>query len=155
MDWILEFLRRGLIGAGDARRVGHQIDLHLALGDDLAGLLVESEIIAVNLIEARGIAAVQHNADVVQLGVAVQFELFDVAGLDGEEGALAIGLGILITVGRLLNVDSHLAWNLLEHIRGSRTRVEVHPSHEQREQHGGDRQQAAQAIDLERHLGSV
>ena len=92
MDGILEFFWSGLIGTGEARWVRYQIDLHIAFGSDVAGFLVIGKIVAVDLVEARGIPAVEHDADVVQLGVAVELELLDVACLDGEERAFAVGL---------------------------------------------------------------
>ena len=152
---ILQFLGRGLISAGEARRVRHQIDLYVAFGGDVAGFLVVGKIVAVNLVEARGIAAVEHDADVVQFGVSVKFELFHVACLDGEQRALSIGLGKLKPVGRLLESIPILPGILLQHVGRPQARVEIHPCHHQREQDGGRGQQTAQTIDLERHLVSV
>jgi len=105
VDWVLEFFWGGLIGTRETRRIGDQINLHVALGGDVTGFLVETKIVAVDLVETRGIAAIEHNADVVQLGVSVELELFDVAGLNGEDCALAIGFGKLEAAGGLLDVD--------------------------------------------------
>jgi hypothetical protein len=155
VDRILHFFRCGLIRTGEARRVGHKIDLHVAFGGDVARLLVEGKIVAIDLIEARGVAAIEQDADVVQLGVAVKLEFFDVAGLDGKERALAVGFGKLKAAGRLLDVQSDFARDLFQHVGRPRTRVEIHSGHDQREQHGGRGQQAAQTVDLKWHLGSV
>src|SRR5271169_1222051 len=95
MDWILEFFGRGLIGTGEARRVSDKINLHIALGGDFAGFLIVREVVAVNLIETRRIAAIEQNGDVVQLGPPVELELFQIAGLNAEERALSVGLGKL------------------------------------------------------------
>ena len=113
VDRILEFFGRGLIGTAEPGRVGDQIDLHVALGSDVASFLVESKIVAIDLVETRRVAPIQHDADVVQLGVAPQFEFFDITGLDGEQGALAVRLGKLKSARRSLDVVSDLAGDLL------------------------------------------
>ena len=84
MDWILDFLRRGLIRAGHTGRVGDQIDLDLSVCSYVAGFLVVSKILAVDLIESRGIGSVEDDVDIVQFGIAVQLELLDAACLYGE-----------------------------------------------------------------------
>ncbi len=155
MDRVLEFLWRGLIGTGKAGRVGDKVDLDIPLGRDVSGLLVVGKVIAIDLVEAGGVAAIEHDADVVQFGVAVELELFEIAGLDGKERPLSVGFGKLKAASGLLDVIPNLARDLFQHVRRLRTRVEIHPRHDQREQHSGQSQQTAQAIDLERHLGSV
>ena len=102
-----------------------------------SGLLVVGKIVAVDLVEARRIAAVKHDADVVQLGVAVELEYFDVAGLDGEKRALAVGLGKLVAAGGLLDFQADLARDLFQYVGRPRTRIEIHSGYDQREQHGG------------------
>ena len=72
VDWILKFPGSALVRSGAARWIGLQIDLHLAVTGDVARFLVVGEVVAVNLIEAGGIAAVENDADVVQFGAAVQ-----------------------------------------------------------------------------------
>ena len=155
VNWVLELFGRGLIGTGEACRIGYEIDLHVAFGGDVAGFLIVGKIVAVDLVEAGGIAAVENDADVVQLGVAIELKFLEIAGLDREEGALAIGLGKLEAAGGLLDVIADLAGDLLQHIDRSKTRVKIHAGHDQREQHGSRSQQAAKTIDFERHLGSV
>jgi hypothetical protein len=84
VDRILDFLRRGLVRAGHPGRVGDQIDLDLPVCSYVSGFLVVSKILAVDLIESRGVGPVEDDVDVVQFGIAVQLELLDAAGLYGE-----------------------------------------------------------------------
>ena len=56
----------------------------------LPDFVIVGEIVAVDLVEARGVAAVENNADVVQFGAAVELEFFYVFGLDGENGSFAV-----------------------------------------------------------------
>ena len=84
MDGILEFFRRRLIRRGDARGIGLQIDLHFALRRNIAGFRIKGEIVAINLIEARRVAAVKNDGDIVQFGAAVEFELLNLFGANSE-----------------------------------------------------------------------
>src|SRR5271166_2221543 len=109
MDRVLQRFWCGLVGARQSSGIRDQIDLDVAHGGDIARLLVVGKIVAVNLVEARRVAAIKHNRNVVKLGIAVQLELFHIAGLDREERALAVGLGKLETVRGLLDVVTDLA----------------------------------------------
>ena len=91
----------------------------------------------------------------MQLGNAVELELFDVAGLNAEKSALAVGFGKLETAGGLLDVISDFLGNSVQDVGGAGSRVEIHPKHQQRDQCCRDREQTAQTVDLERHLDSV
>src|ERR1700685_1148731 len=114
VDGILEFLGSSLIGAGLTRRIGLQIDLDFTVSRDVARFLVVGEVVAINLVEAGGIAAVENNADVVQFGATVDLELLEAASLDGEQSSLAVGLGELKARRGLLDVDANLVGKLLQ-----------------------------------------
>src|SRR5260370_28924709 len=116
MDGILEFLGSALVRASKAGWVGLEIDLHVAAGRDVAGLLVVVKVVAINLVEAGGIAAVENNTHVVQFGATVQFELLEVTGLDGKQRALAVGFGELKAVRGLLDINPNLVGNFLQPI---------------------------------------
>ena len=153
VDGILEFLGSSLVGPGQAGRIGLQIDLHLAVSGDVARFLVIGEVVAVDLVEAGGIAAVENDADVVQFGAAIQLELLETAGLDGEQSSLAVGLGELKSVGGLLDVDSDLVGNFLEDVAEALAGVEIRSCHDRGEQHGNHGQPASKAVDGQRHAG--
>ena len=87
VDGILERLGRRLIQVAGPFRIGFEVDLHLALGDDVARFRIISKVVARDLVEAGRIASVEHDVHVLQVGVAVELELLDVAGADGEDGA--------------------------------------------------------------------
>jgi hypothetical protein len=57
----------------------------------------------------------------VQLCIAIQAELLEIGGLDGEEGALAVGFGKLKAAGGLLDVVPDLSGNLFPNIRRATT----------------------------------
>src|SRR5437879_5150182 len=65
MDRVLEVFGSGLVRALQSRRVRNQVDLHFPLSRDVSSLLVVGKIVAVDLIEARGVATVKNNRDVV------------------------------------------------------------------------------------------
>ena len=87
MDGILEFLRRGLVRRADARRIGLQIDLHSTLRRNISGFRIEGEVLAIDLIEARRVAAVKNDGDIVQFGAAVKLELLNVFGTNRKDRA--------------------------------------------------------------------
>src|SRR5437588_8980571 len=116
MDGILEFPGSALVRASKAGWVGLEIDLHVAAGRDVAGWLVVVEVVAINLIEAGGIFAVEDDTHVVQFGASVQFELLEVTGLDGEQGPLAVRLGELKAGRGLLDVDANLVGDFFQNI---------------------------------------
>ena len=91
VDGILEFLWSRLVGRGYPAGVGLQVDLHFSSGRDVARLRIVGEVVAINLVEAGGIAAVEDDVDVVQLGMAVELELLDALGANGEGGAAGFG----------------------------------------------------------------
>src|SRR5271166_6831529 len=93
VDGILQLLWSRLIGRGPAPGVGFEINLHVAPRGDVSGIWIVGEIVAVNLIEARGIAAVENNADIVQFGVAIELELFNIFSVYGKNRATALGFG--------------------------------------------------------------
>src|SRR5258708_25781452 len=84
MDGILQLLGSALVWSRQTCGVGLEIDLHITAGRNIARFLVVAEIVSINLIKAGGVATVENNTDVVQLGAPIQLELLDVAGLDGE-----------------------------------------------------------------------
>ncbi len=90
VDGILEFLGSVLVRSGPTRWIGLQIDLHLAVPRDVARFFVVGEVVPVNLVEAGGIAAVENDADVVQLGAPIQLELLELARLNGKQRSLAV-----------------------------------------------------------------
>src|SRR5258708_687428 len=151
MDRILQFFGSALVRAGKACRVGFEIDLHVATGLNVSRLFVVNKVIAVNLVEAGGIFAVKNNTHVVQFGATVQFELLEVAGFDGKQGALAIGFGELKAIRGLLDVEANLVGDFLQHVAHAETGVEVCPRNHRNEQHGDHGQPAAEAVDGERH----
>src|SRR5208282_2260365 len=113
VDWILELFGSRLVWSGKACGVRDEIDLHVAFGGNVASFRVISEIVAVNLVKARGVAAVKHDVDVVQFGATIKFELLQVTGLDGEQRALPVGFGKLKSVGGLLDLIPELLGNIL------------------------------------------
>ena len=152
---IFQRLGYGLIGTGQPAGICHQVNLHIALGRDVAAARVVGEIVAVDLVVAGRIAAVENDVDVVQLGAVAHNKAFEAAGLDGEKCASTVGLGVLKSAGRLLDFVPDLVGNFLEHVTRPRTRIEIHPRHRHREHDGSHRQHASQTIDRKRHLGSV
>ena len=122
-----EFLGDGLIGVGSSGGIRFQVNLDFSLGRDVSGFRIVSEIVAVDAVEARGITSVEHDVDVVQLGAVAEFESLEIASLNGEERALAVGLGILVAGGSLLNVDPHLARNPSQHAELLEADAQIHP----------------------------
>ena len=114
MDGILEFLRSRLVGRGHAGGVGFQIDLHFTSRGNVAGFRIEGEVVAIDLIEAGGVAAVKDDADIVQFGTAVELEFFNVSGADGKDRASGFGLGKLKAAGGLLDVVGDLSGESFE-----------------------------------------
>src|ERR1700674_85669 len=153
MNGVLEFLGSALVGTGKAGSVGFEIDLHVTAGRDVARFLVVGKIVPVNLVEAGGVFAVKHDADVVQFGAAVQLELLEIAGLDGEQRAFAVGLGELKAGCGLLDVDADFVGKLFQHIAQAHARIEICPRHHRDKEHSDDGQPAAEAVDGERHTG--
>src|SRR5208282_708533 len=91
MDGILQLSRSGLIGRGDAGGVGLQINLHFAAGSNVAGLRIEGEIVAVDLIEARRVATVENDGDILQIGPSVELEFLHALSPDGKDRASGLG----------------------------------------------------------------
>jgi hypothetical protein len=87
----------------------------------------------------------------VQLGAAVDFELLEFAGLDGEQRSLAVGFGELKSVGGLLYVDANPVGKFLQHIAEAQAGVEIRPSYYGDKQQGDYGQPAAEAVNGERH----
>src|SRR6266851_1388242 len=154
MDGILEFLGSALVRTSKSGRVGLEIDLNIAAGRDVAGLLVVVEVVAVNLVEAGGIAAVENNTHVVQFGPAIQLELLKVAGFDGEQGPLAVGFGELKAIRVLLDINPNFVGNFLQYIAQAHARIEIRPRHHRDEEDGDHSQPASETVDWERHAGS-
>jgi len=143
---VLQFFRRGLVGAGLSGRIGFQIDLNLALRHNVAGLLVVGEIIPVDLIETRRIFAVNDDADLAQFRPAVELELNDIAGLNCKQRPPALGLGELEAAGGLLDVEANLSRNLLQDISLPQARRQVHAADYGREQQSDRGQPSSQPI---------
>src|ERR1700686_5824133 len=98
MNRIFQLFGSSLVRPRQPSWVSYKIDLHIAAGRNVPRLLVVSERIAVNLVEAGGIAPIKNNADVAQFGVSVKLELLHVARLDGKQRPLAVRLGKLKAV---------------------------------------------------------
>ena len=77
--------------------------------------LVVGEVVAVNLVVAIVVLAVDHDVHVLQLGVAALLELHRLGRLDGVDGAAALGLGKREAVAGLLDVDAELLRNVVQH----------------------------------------
>jgi hypothetical protein len=95
VDGIFQVPRSGLVGRIETGGIGFQVDLHVSLGDHIAGFGIEAEVVAVDTVEAGGISPVERDADFVKIGASVEFEFFDAPGADGEEGAASLGFGEL------------------------------------------------------------
>lgn len=67
MNGILHALGLGLIGLEQSLGIRLKVDAHFALGCDVARLRVVAEVVAVDLVVAAGVAAIQRDGDVVQL----------------------------------------------------------------------------------------
>ncbi len=143
VDGILELLGSALVRSSRARWIGFQIDLHFPVTRDVARFLVVGEVIPINLVEAGGIAAVENDADVVQFGAPVQLELLELAGLDGEQGALAVRLGELKTIRGLLDVNPNLVGNFSQHVAQAHAGIEIRPRHHRDKQYRDHSQPAS------------
>src|SRR5712671_4838890 len=126
MDRIFYFLRRSLVRPLESCGVRLQIDLYISACDYVARFLVVGKCIAINLVEAGGIATVENDADIVQFGAAIQLKLLKVGSVDSEQRPLAVGLRKLKAVGGLFDVESQLIGNFLQHIALARASVEIH-----------------------------
>ena len=70
-------------------------------------------------------------------------ELLELAGLDGEQRPLAVGLGELETVRGLLDVDPNLVGKFLQHIAQAQAGVEIGPGYDRDKQHRNHSQPAS------------
>ena len=136
VDRIFQVRGRGLVGIQQALRIRPQINLDFALGGDVSGRLIVFEIGATDLIEAAGIASVESDLDIVQLGVSALLELHRFAGLDGEQGASLLRFRDGESGRALLDFEADLFRNLLERVLDVMTRIEICSRNRE---HGDDR----------------
>src|SRR6202035_1161970 len=146
-------LRSSLVRTLQSSGIRLKIDLHFPAGSNVARFLVVGKCIAINLVEAGGIASIENNGDVMQFGAAIQLELLKVGSLDGKQRTLAIRLGKLKARRSLLDVKSQLIRNFLQHIALPRASIEIHSRHHRTEEYRDHNQPAAKAVDGKGHPG--
>src|SRR4030088_2953841 len=137
------------------RRVGFKIDLNLAFGRDVARFRIVQEIIARDLVETGSIATVKNDVDLVQFGAPIQFEFFNLPGLDGKERTPALGLGKLEATGGLFDTVPHLSRHFVEHVTLARPGKKIHCGDHRTEQYGAPYEPAAQTRGGARHGSSL
>ncbi len=75
---------------------------------------IVGEMVAIDLVVAVVVLAVDHDVHVLQIGVAALLELHRLGRPDGVDGAAALGLGKRETVAGLLDVDAELLRNVVQ-----------------------------------------
>ena len=155
MNGIFQFFRRRLVGMSQSFRVGLKIHLDLTLSEDVAGLRIKFKIRTVDLVKAAGVAPVQRNRDVVQLGAAALLELHRLAGLNFEKSVTLFGTGDGKTLRTLLNFNSDFCRHFLERILHPVPGVEIHGRDHQHQADGAGRKPATQAGYGKGHLRTV
>jgi hypothetical protein len=71
--------------------------------------------------------------------------------LDGKQCPSLVGLGHLETLGRLLDIEVHLAGDLLEDIAHLTASMNVSAGHDKAQQSRGKQKPSAKAWDRKRH----
>ncbi len=155
VDGIFQFFGRRLVGMKQAFRVGFEIHLDLTFADDVAGLRIVLKIGAVDLVEAGGIASVQRDRDIMQLGTPTLLELHCFAGLNFEQGVALFGAGDGETLRALLHLQTDFPGNFLQRILRLVAGVEIHCRHYQQKPDGACRKPATKAGNGKRHLKTV
>ncbi len=84
-------------------RCSLKIDLDLAHGAGNAVDRIPIEVLAIDAVGRRSLGAVQGNAHIVQLSVAVPLELHRFGGVEGVDGVAAPGLRVRKAFGGLLD----------------------------------------------------
>jgi hypothetical protein len=119
--------------------------LKFADGAGLAGLRVPFEAGAVDLVEAPFAASVDDDIHIVQLGASALLERDGLAGLNGEERAVAFGLGDGEALSALLDLDAKLVGNVAHGFSHTIAPVDVKAGDHHHHENGGDREPASQA----------
>ena len=151
MDRILQLFGSRLVRMNQAFRVGFKIHLDLALAHHVAGLRVVLKIRAIDLVEAAGIATIQGNGDVMQLGAPALPVLHCLAGLNLEYGVPLLGAGNGETFGALLDFNPDFCRHFLKRVLHPVAGVEIHRHHHQQQSDGAPRKPAAKLGNLDRH----
>ena len=155
MNGIFQFLGRSLVGVRQAGGVGFQIDLYLALGNDVAGLRIVFEVRTVDLVKASGIPPVESDGHAVQLGEAAFLELDGLAGLDLKQSSRSVRSAVGEAVRTLLNSGADFLWHLLECVLHPVPGIEIFAGYDRDSGDGGHDKPAAKMEDGKSHLGTV
>ena len=152
VDRILQFLGSGLVGAGEARGIGLQIDLDFAFCNHIAGQRVVFELGAVDLVETAGIPAIERDGHVVELGAAPVCEFDRLASLNLKQSPRSVRARYGEAVRTLLDSKAHSRRYLLQRILHAVPGIEVRSANQQEGCHGAQREPATKLGDGKGHL---
>ena len=133
------------------RAAGLQVNVHVALRRDRAGLRVIGKAGAVDLVETIGVVAVDDDVDFVQDGAASVLILLRPLGVDAEESPAAFGLRKREPFRALLNVYVEFFGSMLNGMMDAPARVEIKARHHQQDDDRGEGEPATQALGVEGH----
>ena len=91
-----------------------KIDVHFSHGLDVAALGIVGELVAVDLVIAIMVAAIDHDVNIAQVGVAPGFELHRPGSSNGVKSAAGNRLGEGKAVAGLLNVETQRFGNVVQ-----------------------------------------
>ena len=155
VEGILQFFRRGLVGIENTPGIGFQINLDLALGSHISGLLVVFEVGTIDPVIPAGVASIYGDGNIVKFSASALLELHSFAGFDFEDGAPLLRLGDSKAFGALLDFEADSLWNLLQGILHAMAGVEIDSGHKKHSGNRGASEPAAQTGDHSRHLKTV